>query len=308
MGTAGLPGRFAPYVDMTLHREDLVALSRSSGARTFTLAFVVSGNGCVPSWGGVVPVGSTQDYVGAAIDAFRRQGGAVIISFGGEAGTELAEACRSVASLSSAYRLVVSTYGVYNLDFDIEGAALADAQGERRRWQAVAELQRYEAHRGHRLDISLTLPVLPSGLPAPGTEALDTALTAGVRPSIVNIMTMDYGNAVASPTDMGTDAVQAARSVEGQLAQRYPQETPAQLWAMVGITPLLGQNDIPDEVFTLNDADQVARFATAQGAGRLSMWSVSRDQQCPQGPVDYDDPTCSGVLQSPWAFSHIFEG
>jgi hypothetical protein len=76
---------------------------------------------------------------------------------------------------------------------------------------------------------------------------------------------------------------------------------------MVGITPMIGQNDVTDEVFTLSDAVQVAAFAAQEGIGRLSMWSVTRDQQCVQGIVDYDSNICSGVLQSSWAFSQVLQ-
>jgi len=51
----------------------------------------------------------------------------------------------------------------------------------------------------------------------------------------------------------------------------------------------------------------VAAFAAQEGIGRLSMWSVTRDQQCVQGIVDYDSNICSGVLQSSWAFSQVLQ-
>ncbi len=294
---------FAPYVDMTLQRQDLASLATASGAHSFTLAFVVSEGACTPAWGGVMPVGSAGDYVGAAIGALRQQGGSPVISFGGEAGTELALSCSSASQLEAAYQKVVDTYHVYDLDFDIEGAAVADSASVAMRSQAIAQLQRAEAAAGHHLDISLTLPVLPTGFPPAEMAVVRSAVRAGVQLSVVNAMTMDYGGAVSDPGLMGTYADQAAAAVETQLAGVYPSATTNRLWAMVGVTPLIGQNDVPGEVFTLDDAGQVAAFAAAHGIGRLSMWSATRDQQCPQGVITYDSPTCSGVLQSPWAFS-----
>ena len=104
---------------------------------------------------------------------------------------------------------------------------------------------------------------------------------------------------------MGAYAVGSAQAVQKQLASIYPIDATAQLWAMVGVTPMIGQNDTSNEVFTLSDAGQLAQFAARAGIGRLSMWSVTRDQQCPQGIIDYDSPTCSGILQASWAFSHL---
>jgi hypothetical protein len=301
------PTQFAPYVDMTLQQEDLTSISEASGINTFTLAFVVSDGNCTPAWGGVIPVGSTGDYIKAAITSFRQAGGNVIISFGGEAGTELAGSCSSVNALEAAYQDVVDTYGVYDLDFDIEGAAVGDSASITMRSAALALLQHNEASLGHKVQISLTLPVLPSGFPADEMDVVNSAVAAGVQLSIVNPMTMDYGGAVNDPSQMGTYAIEAAQSVEQQLASVYPKDSTTELWAMVGITPLIGQNDTAGEVFTLADAGQLAQFAAQTGVGRLSTWSVTRDQQCSQGVIDYDSPTCSGVLQSTWAFSHVFE-
>jgi hypothetical protein len=295
---------------MTLNQQDLRSISSASGIKQFTLAFIVAngGNACTPSWGGVIPVGSSGDYVKAAIDSLRRAGGDVIVSFGGEAGTELASTCSSAAALESAYQTVVDSYGAYNLDFDIEGGAVWDTTSISRRSQALALLQQAEARAGHSVQVSLTLPVASWGFPTQEVSVIRSAVTAGVTVSIVNPMTMDYGDGdVANPAgQMGAIAIQATKAVEAQLAQVYPTRSAAQLWAMIGITPLIGQNDIQDEVFTVADATAVARFATSQGVGRVAMWSVTRDKQCSQGVVTYDDPTCSGIMQSAWAFSHAF--
>ena len=300
-GSAG----FGPYLDMTLQPEDLAAISSTSGIRAFTLGFVVSRGHCAPAWGGVTPISS--HYAKNAIPAFVKAGGAVIISFGGEAGTELAEACSSVRSLEKAYQEVVDTYRVYDLDFDIEGAAVSDAVPIAMRSGALALLQQDEASLGRRVEVSFTLPVLSEGFPGAEMGVLRSALVAGVHVSIVNPMTMDFGGAGTGPAPMGTYAIDAARAVHRQLVSIFPSYSAAQLWATMGITPMIGQNDVTDDVFTLSDASQVARFAVQRGIGRLSMWSVTRDKQCVQGVIVYDSSTCSGVLQSRWAFSHVLQ-
>ena len=129
--------------------------------KQFNLAFVVAGGGsCTPEWGGVTAIGA--DPVAAQIGALRAIGGDVRISFGGEAGSELAQTCTSVSQLEAAYQQVISAYGVNKIDFDIEGAAVADTAANARRDQALAALQA----RDPGLQVSFTLPVLPSGLPS----------------------------------------------------------------------------------------------------------------------------------------------
>lgn len=52
-------GVYAPFVDVTLYPTPLVdQIGVRQGIQQFTLAFVVAGNGCVPSWGGVQPIGN----------------------------------------------------------------------------------------------------------------------------------------------------------------------------------------------------------------------------------------------------------
>lgn len=301
-------GVFAPYADVTLWPPiDLTDTAAASGVTQFTLAFIVNGSGpCQAAWGGVIPL--AENFLVDEVGALRAQGGDVIVSFGGAAGQELAQSCGTVAALVSQYQAVIDTYGLTKIDFDIEGAATAEPASVARRSQAIATLQSQARAAGRKLSVSLTLPVLPTGLTADGLAVVRSARDAGVDLSVVNVMAMDYGDwAAPNPAGrMGQYAIDAATSLEGQLQSLYPGRTPAQLARMVGITPMIGQNDVPSEVFTLADADRVLTFARQQHVGRLSMWSVARDKQCPGGTNAWADPTCSGILQAPYAFSSAF--
>jgi hypothetical protein len=101
---------------------------------------------------------------------------------------------------------------------------------------------------------------------------------------------------------MGDLAIQAAQSTHDQLAALYPGKSNAQLWAMVGVTPMIGINDDNKEIFTAADAAKLVAFANYEGLGRLAYWSENRDQQCPS-PMTQTSNTCSGVSQSQWAFA-----
>ena len=96
----------------------------------------------------------------------------------------------------------------------------------------------------------------------------------------VNIMTMDYGDRAAPNPhgQMGDYAIQAANSLFGQLKTAYNgTQTDAQLWAKVGLTPMIGMNDVTNEVFTQADAQELLAFAQQKGIGRISIWSLNRD-------------------------------
>ncbi|MFD3720765.1 cellulose binding domain-containing protein [Streptomyces sp. NPDC058674] len=291
-------GRFAPYVDTSLYPAyDLLDTVTRTGVKEFHLAFITSGGGCSPLWGGVTDLAS--DKVAAQIGALRAKGGDVRVSFGGAAGRELALNCASADDLAAAYGKVVDQYRLTKVDFDIEGAALPDAAANTRRAQAIARLQK--AHPG--LDVAFTLPVMPEGLTQPGVALLADARKNGVRVDSVNIMAMDYGPAYAG--DMGQYATEAATATQAQLKGVLGLSDQA-AWKAVAVTPMIGVNDVVTEVFSVSDATQLVEFAAAKGIGRLAMWSATRDKQCPAGALNHADATCSSVLQQPLAFTKAF--
>ncbi len=257
---------------------------------------MVSGGsgGCTPEWGGVTPIGS--DPVAAQIGALRAMGGDVRISFGGEDGSELAETCTSVSQLQAAYQQVISAYDVNKLDFDIEGAAIDNTAANNRRDQALAALQQQDKG----LQISFTLPVLPSGLTSDGVAVLTGAAQAGVQISAVNVMAMDYGDGAApNPAgNMGTFAIDAATATDAQVASVLG-ISDAAAWPKIAVTPMIGVNDTSDEIFTLANAQQLAAFAATKHLAWLSMWSAARDQQCPGGAQPSAEPTCSSIVAVP---------
>jgi hypothetical protein len=288
---------FAPYVDTSLYPAfDLLAAATATGVKDYNLAFVTDGGGCTPKWGGVTDLAS--DGVAAQIGALRARGGDVRVSFGGAAGSELGTTCASADALAAAYGKVVDAYRLTKVDFDVEGGALPNTAANTRRAQAIATLQRQ--HPG--LDVSFTLPVMPEGLTQDGVSLLADAKANGVRITTVNIMAMDYGPAYSG--DMGTYAEQAATATQAQVKSVLGLSDSA-AWKTVAVTPMIGVNDVVSEIFTVQDATQLAAFAEAKGLGWLSMWSATRDKQCPS-PKNTADATCSSITQAPNAFTKAF--
>ena len=295
-------GGFAPYVDVGLYPPyDLVDAAKRTGVTTFNLAFVVSGGGCVPKWGGSQELGDNE--VAKRIGELRAAGGDVRVSFGGANGAELAQACTSATDLAAAYKKVIDAFDLKKVDFDVEGAAIADRTANDRRAEAIAMLQKQV----DGLDVSLTLPVLPSGLTQDGVDLVSGAKAKGAEVSAVNIMAMDYGDGQAPNPDgkMGDYAIQAATSTEKQVETALGV---GDAWSKIAITPMIGVNDTSTEIFRPADATKVAAFAGEKGLAWTSMWSATRDKPCPGGPQSNASPTCSSIDQDADAFAKAFTG
>ncbi|MFF0414407.1 carbohydrate binding domain-containing protein [Kitasatospora sp. NPDC004745] len=283
----------APYIDMgAWPTPSMPAMAKAGNLKAYTMGFVTA-VGCKASWFNAYDprTGWAKDQ----IDALRAAGGDVKLSFGGASGTELAAACTSVDSLFNEYDAVVNAYGLRYVDFDIEGAAIADTVSNDRRSAALARLQ--QAHPG--LKVSFTLPVLPEGLTSEGVAIVKSARDAGVAVDLVNIMAMDYYRA---GTDYGNAAVQAAQALFGQLKALYPARTDAQLWAMVGVTPMLGEND-DHQIYNQAAAQQLVNFAKQNHLGMLAFWDATRDANaCTGGSLS----KCTNIPQQPYEFAKIF--
>jgi chitinase len=153
--------------------------------------------------------------------------------------------------------------------------------------------------------------VAPSGLTVEGTDAVTQMLDAGVDLAGVNLMTMDYGDSRAkgqSMLDATTDAATAAHSQLDTLYSRHGVNLgPKELWTKIGITPMIGQNDVAGEIFSLDDAKAVNAFALDKGVGRVSMWSLNRDTTCGSNYPDVTrvSDSCSGVSQGDLSYAAL---
>ena len=300
-GRASFPARvFAPYVyvqqDPTF---PIVKASNATGGKFFTLAFVNDQGACQAGWDSGIALSS--GFPSQAVQQLRAKGGDVIVSFGGAGGTELARSCPTVAKLRAQYQAVVNRYHLTRVDFDIEGnATLADTAATARRNRAIAAMQRAAHAAGKTLRVQFTLAVDRNGLPAVQRNLLKNAVSNGVQVGTVNLMVMDYFD--PNHLDMLQNAKDSANAAFQQLHQIFPNKTPAQRWAMIGLTPMIGENDDPDEVFTLDDAHGLLSFAKSNGAGLIGFWSASRDQACAGRASDQ----CSGVDQSKYEFAKVF--
>jgi hypothetical protein len=300
---------FAPYFEAWTG-ESPAALAQQSGAKHLTMAFLQAATkgSCTVYWNGDTGMPVASGTFGADIATIRGRGGDVIPSFGGytadNTGTEIADSCTNVDSIAAAYESVITTYDVPRLDMDIEDNSLTNSAGIDRRNKAIKKVQDWAAASGRSLQISYTLPTTTRGLADSGLNVLRNAVTNGARVDVVNLMTFDYYDNAAH--QMAQDTQTAATGLVSQLGALYPGKTQAQLWAMVGITEMIGVDDFgPAETFTTADAATVYNWAVSKGVNTLSFWALQRDNgSCPGGAAA---DNCSGIAQDTWFFSHAFE-
>jgi hypothetical protein len=279
---------------MSNNQEPMLNSAARSGLKTYTAAFVIS-SGCSPIWGDTLPV-TNDPAMDQAIATAKSAGATPIVSFGGQGGTELAMACTTVSSLQAAYQSVIHHLGVSHIDFDIEGAPLDFTSDNDLRFKAIKGLE--SANPG--LVVSVTLPVLPTGLAPDGVAFINLAKQDGTRIDLINVMAMDYGSSFTG--NMGQEAIQAAQSTLTQAKADWPSDG----YANIGVTPMIGQNDNSAEVFSEADAHTLVNWADGAHLGRLAFWSVDRDQAC--GGSANGLPSCSEISQSPLDFTKIFDG
>ncbi|GAA1910120.1 carbohydrate binding domain-containing protein [Streptantibioticus ferralitis] len=299
---------FAPYFE-AYRGDSPAALSAASGAKYLTMAFIqaASKGSCTPYWNGDAGKPIAASSFGSDIATIQSKGGDVIPSFGGytadNTGTEIADSCTDVSAIAAAYESVVTTYGITRIDLDTEDNSLTNSAGVDRRNKAIKQVEDWAAANGRTVQFSYTLPTTTSGLAASGLAVLQNAVSNGARIDIVNIMTFDYYDGATH--EMATDTEHAASGLYGQLANLYPSKTPAQLWAMVGITEMPGIDDYgAAETFTTADAATVYNWAVQKGISSLSFWALQRDNGGCPGTGGSD--TCSGIAQSQWYFSSTF--
>ena len=288
-------GVFAPYIDVTQSSAfTLVKYKQNYGVNTFSLAFALGGTGgCVPMWGGQTPI-DDPSIIGP-IQQFRAAGGDIIVSFGGAMGPYLESICSSATDLVNAYKKVLSVTGSTHIDVDIEASFPFDNMNV-----ALATLQ----SQNPSITVSFTLMVQGDtyGLTdALGVNVLKNAVSHGVRVDIVNPMTMEFGSSLSS---WGDAVISAAEATHQQMKGVWPQKSDQDLYAMLGVTPMLGRN-FNGKIFGLTDAQKLVQWALQKNIGLLAFWSINRDHGCVGGGVS---ATCSGIDQQDFDFTKIFVG
>jgi cellulose synthase/poly-beta-1,6-N-acetylglucosamine synthase-like glycosyltransferase/chitodextrinase len=313
---AGAQTWFAPYVDVTLPPTYQFQDASANPARQTVLGFVVADPGapCTPSWGATYTLSQANQVLtlGSRVAQLQQEGAQLMASFGGQKHASLDVACTSVPRLTAAYQSVINAYHLNTIDLDIEGAALNSFPAAQRRADAIAALEQAAKARHRRLHVWLTLPVEPSGLQDNARAVIEAMLRARVAITGVNVMAMDFTQAPSGSGSLLPEVESALDATHSQmltLLARYGLRLrSAQVWQRIGVTVMIGQNDVQGERFTVADAQGLTSFASHHQLGRVSMWSLNRDAPCgsafPQTGVLSN--TCSGTTETSLQFSRLF--
>ena len=284
---------FAPYVWLGSNDGfQLTECEQATGQKHYTLAFIIADKEAKAAWFGRVPM--EKNLYADQIEAIRKRGGDVIISFGGAAGPELALANNDAQNLQAEYQSVVEHYKFTWLDFDIEGRALRDEAANTRRNQAIIQLQKTNP----ALRVTFTLPVDPNGISRAAQNMLADAKSKGIKIHSANIMVMDFGTRFSKDKKMSDIAIASAIKTRQQVEKIDPT-------IQIGLCPMIGQNDVKEEIFTLDDAKTLRDWATKQPwVCSFSFWSSNRDTG---KPGRREGTTRSGINQQPWEFTDILK-
>ena len=285
----------APYVmPLANNPPDLTSVMSASGARAFTLAFIVADNGCTPAWetdNGLDDV-SSDTQVGPIINAVRAAGGDVVVSFGGFNGTKLGQTCGTPQATAAAEQAIINKYSLKAFDFDLEEPEYENATAVNNELGAAQILQANNPG----LYESITLPGTTSGTGFFGQQLLNNAKTLGYTPNNYAIMPFDGGFSGAS------SQITALQDFNTMLMNTFGWDS-ATAYAHEGISSMNGRTDSA-EFFSQSDFQTVLNFAESNHLARYTFWSVNRDRQC--NPPDNNGSlsgTCSSVPQNAWDFT-----
>ena len=287
----------APYVmPLANTPPDLTTVMSATGAKAFTLAFIVADGGCTPAWetdAGLDDV-SSDTQAGPIISAIRAAGGDVVVSFGGYNGTKLGQVCGTPQATAAAEQAVINKYGLKALDFDLEEPEYENSTAINNELSAAQILQQNNSG----LYESITIPGTTSGTGWFGQQLLNNAKTLGYTPNNYAIMPFDGGFSGAS------SQISALESFNTILVNTFGWSS-GTAYAHEGISSMNGRTDSA-EYFYQSDFQAVLSFAESNHLARYTFWSVNRDRQC--NPPDNNGAlsgTCSSVPQNDWDFTKI---
>ncbi|MHA6757914.1 carbohydrate-binding protein [Streptacidiphilus sp. PAMC 29251] len=248
------------------------------------------------TWGGV----SGANWAAENVPQLHSANLNYVVSTGGAAGTFT---CGSTSAMNS----FISRYTSSNLvgiDFDIEnGLSSSDITNL---VNAAAGAQATYP----KLQFSFTLATLGAsdgsygGVNSLGNQVVRAVLGSSLKSYVINLMTMDFGNAsssvcvVSSSTcEMAQSSIQAVKNLE------HTYGIPA---GKIAVTPMIGMNDNTSETFTTADVDTLSSYAKSNGLAGVHFWSLDRDTPC---NYTYASPTCNSVSSTtPLQYTKRFLG
>lgn len=266
----------------------------ATGIKQFTMAFMLSGGGCVPMWDSARPLTGGVDQ--QVINQVRAGGGDVEISFGGWSGNKLGPNCSSASALAGAYQQVINAYNLKFIDIDIENTDEFESEVVQDR--ILGALKTIKAN-NPGIKTIVTFGTSTTGPTFWGTRLINQAAALGANIDVFTIMPFDFGGG----GDMFGNTVNAANGLRNALKTAFGW-TDAQAYAHIGISGMNGLSDQQENTTTAIWTN-IRNWANQNHIARLAFWAVNRDRGCAGGGVVSN---CSGIAQSDWAFTQITAG
>lgn len=297
---SGIPYRLvAPFVDMTSWVSpsseysingvaNLGKFASDTDIKIYNLGFInpVSNNptnsdGSINwAWGGYSSLSknsSNSQYLGIvqSMQNLTDAGGKYIISVGGQAGDAPWKVTQNVESLTNMYLDIIDTYKLKRLDLDIEESN-QDEDHNIANAKAIRQVQNQTD-----VEITLTIPIMPSGWQQKQINIINAYLGQGVDISMINSMCMCYGTGVSSGEDYGDASIRAIENSIYQMQEIYSnygiELSTAQAYKKTGATVSIGYESSLYPTFTTSMMKKVVSHAKENGYGMLSFWSMGRD-------------------------------
>ncbi|KAJ3414328.1 hypothetical protein HDV05_006696 [Chytridiales sp. JEL 0842] len=264
----------APYIDVTgWPTFSISSWATETGVKTYTLAFVVADWANRPSWGGYYPIENTNGFYMDEVNKIRAMGGDVIVSFGGAIGKELATVSPSVDALVATYTSVINNLGATWVDFDLEGDTIKNITANDMRSKALVKIQANFKAANKPLRIQYTLATFPHGIPDYiRIPILKSAVDNGLFIDILNVMAFNFGE------DFTPDLSQLPFYAQNATYSAWLTAKSMKVAKTVGVTVMVGQNDVAREIFTDAHARTLAEWLKGKlSINFISFWTVQRD-------------------------------
>ena len=298
---SGWPIRIAaPYIDMSSWVDtasayslngspDLGKLYDETGFKYFNLGFIqpdmqtpLDSDGNIRwGWGGyhllseANPNNSQYKGILQSLKNLRDKGGDFTISIGGQLGSAPWAVTQDQTKLEEFYKTIITTYNIKRLDLDIE-------ESNQDKSQNVVNAKAIKTIQDDTdIEITLTIPIMPSGWQQKQIDIINAYLSAGVDITLINSMTMCYGAGLYENEDYGTASVRAITNSITQLKEIYSNYGQAlsddQAYLKTGATFSIGYESNLYPTFTLDMARTIVNDAIKHNYGLISMWSMGRD-------------------------------
>ncbi|MEV6043009.1 hypothetical protein [Streptomyces xanthochromogenes] len=190
---------------------------------------------------------------------------------------------------------MIDAYHLKALDIDIEDTEFSNATVRQR---VVSALKIVKTN-NPGIVTYVTMGTTTSGPDSNGKDLIKKGAAAGLANDGWTIMPFDFQGHSGS---MGSTTVSALEGLKAAVKSAYGYSDDA-AYRHIGVSSMNGKTDEADETVTTGDFQTILGYAKQHHIARFTFWAVNRDRQCGSGGDA--GSSCSGVSQSPYAFTKI---